>query len=193
MIMKAGKYLVPTKLMDKSEIKVEENKGIKVNHNENENYDLENPNNGPIHKENKILTSFIIILLLIAIFFLFTACYKSIEFVQSTVVLDAHGYINVSTDNNNNYVIKIHISDLADSERLQPPKKSYVAWIETDQGNMENIGQLTSSSNFISNKKEAVLKTVSSFKPRKIFITAEDKINIRKPGNIIVLSTKEFN
>jgi hypothetical protein len=59
---------------------------------------------------------------------------KKIKFLPSTVVPAAKGYVKVKTDNNKNHVIKIEIRDLADVERLNSSKISYVVWMETDQG-----------------------------------------------------------
>jgi hypothetical protein len=71
-------------------------------------------------------------------------------------------------------VIEVEIEDLAEVERLQLSKQTYVVWMETDRGNIENLGQLKSSRSFFSKQKTASLETVSSFKPVKIFVTAEN-------------------
>jgi hypothetical protein len=151
-------------------------------------------NSGKLDLKNdkNALYGLVLVVIMILILLFFTSCSKNVDFLQSSVVPAAQGYINVTTDNNKNYVIKVHISDLADVGRLLPPKQSYVVWAETDEGNIENIGQLNSSTNFLSNQLKATLRTVSSFKPRKIFITAENVINVQKPGNVVVLSTEEF-
>lgn len=146
-----------------------------------------------IRGDRPTLYGFALVVLMIIVILFFTSCSKNVEFLPSSVVPAAQGYINVTTDNNNNYVIEIQVSDLADIERLQPAKKSYVVWAETDEGNTENIGQLSSSTSFFSSQREASLKTVSSYKPTKIFITAENSINIQDPSSFVVLSTKEFN
>ena len=57
----------------------------------------------------------------------------------------------------------------------------------TGQENAKNIGLLNSS-----NKLKASFETVSSSKPIKIFITAEDDENVQYPGEQIVLSTGAF-
>lgn len=118
-----------------------------------------------MRSDKTTLYGFVLVILMILVILLFTSCSKNIEFLPSSVVPAAQGYINVSTDDNNNYVIKIQVSDLADIERLQPSKKRYVVWAETDEGNTENIGQLSSSTSFFSSQREASLKTVSSYKP----------------------------
>jgi hypothetical protein len=121
-----------------------------------------------------------------------SACAKKIQFLQSAVVPAANGYVKVKTDNNKNHVIKIEIRDLADVERLQTSKLSYVVWMETDQGRTENLGQLNSSSGFMSKQLKASLETVSSYTPIKIFITAEEFVNAQYPGEKIILTTDRF-
>ena len=122
----------------------------------------------------------------------FTANAKKIKFLQSAVVPAAKGYVKVKTDNNKNHVIKIEIRDLADVERLNTSKISYVVWMETDQGRTENLGQLNSSSGFLSKQMKASLETVSSYMPTKIFVTAEEFENAQYPGERVILTTDRF-
>jgi hypothetical protein len=122
----------------------------------------------------------------------FTASAKKIKFLPSTVVPAAKGYVKVKTDNNKNHVIKIEIRDLADVERLNSSKISYVVWMETDQGRTENLGHLNSSSGFLSRQMKASLETVSSYKPTKIFVTAEEFVNAQYPGDRVILTTDRF-
>lgn len=117
------------------------------------------------------------------------SCARKMTFSRSSVVPAAQGRINVTKDKNKNYVIKILITDLAEVERLQPPKQTYIVWMVTNAGTTKNIGQLKSSKSTISKKLKASLKTVSSFDPVKIFITAEDDSGIQYPAGQIVLST----
>jgi hypothetical protein len=109
--------------------------------------------------------------------------------MTSSVVPAARGDVQVTRDKNNNYVIKIELSNLAEVERLQSSKKTYVAWLVTDEEVTNNIGLLKSSTGFMSKKLRASLKSVSSAKPIKIFITAEDDPNVQYPGNQIIIST----
>lgn len=118
---------------------------------------------------------------------IFRSCTKKIFFLKSSLIPAAEGYVKVKTDKNHNNVIKIHLSNLAEIDRLQPPKKTYVIWMITDQDLTENIGRITSSS-----KLNATFETVSPHIPSKIFITAEEDTEAKYPGETIVLTTKKF-
>lgn len=118
--------------------------------------------------------------------FSFSACSRKIQFQASSVVPAANGYVQVKKDSNKNYVISLDISNLAEVDKMQPPKKTYVVWMETDRGLTRNIGQVVSSRNL-----NAKFETVSSYKPVRIFVTAEDNENTQYPG-ITVLTTNKF-
>jgi hypothetical protein len=136
---------------------------------------------------NLLLGAFVVILLLS-----FTSCAKKIAFQNSAVVPAAQGKVTVNKDSNKNYVVKIKIDNLAEVSRLESSKKTYVVWMETDESLYKNIGQIKSDSKFISSKLKASFETVTAFKPKKIFITAEDNADVQYPGNMIVLETNKF-
>jgi hypothetical protein len=115
------------------------------------------------------------------------SCSQKIYFERSSVVPAAEGKVTLSNDKNNNYVIKIQISNLADIERLEPPKNSYVVWLETDAGQARNIGRIAST-----NRLNVSFETVTAFKPSKIFITAEENESTQYPGTMLVLTTNRF-
>jgi hypothetical protein len=121
-----------------------------------------------------------------------TACAQKVKFLNSSVVPAAKGTVKVKQDKNKNYTIKVEIEDLAEVERLQSSNETYVVWMETDKGNTENLGQLKSSKSFLSKQKTASLETLSSFKPNKVFVTAESGINVRTPSGPIILTTDNF-
>ncbi len=122
----------------------------------------------------------------------FTSCSKKIPFSNSSVVPAANGYIKVKNDKNKNFIIKLEVTDLAEVERLGTSKLTYVVWMETDRGEMKNLGQLNSSTSFLSKRHSASLETISSFTPIKIFITSEYDINVEHPDNQVVLTTENF-
>ncbi|MEO6669899.1 MAG: hypothetical protein ABIN36_10510 [Ferruginibacter sp.] len=124
--------------------------------------------------------------------FYFSSCSRKTSFQTSSVVPAAKGSVKVKKDKNSNYQIKISISNLAEPKRLQPSKDTYVVWLQTENNVIKNIGQINSSTGFLSSKLKASFQTVSSFKPSKIFITAEDDAAIQFPGSMIVLSTNNF-
>jgi hypothetical protein len=120
------------------------------------------------------------------------SCARKINFQSSSIVPAARGNVKVKKDNNNNYNIQISLSDLAEPKRLQPSKSTYVVWMETASNTTKNIGQINSSTGFLSGKLKASFETVSSTKPTKIFLTAEDDASIQYPGSQVVLSTNNF-
>jgi hypothetical protein len=122
----------------------------------------------------------------------FTSSAKKYTFLNSTVVPGANGYAKVKKDNNKNYIIKVDVSDLAEVDKVQSTQTTYVVWMETDEGNVENLGQLKSSTSFLSSRHSASLETVSSYGPVKIFITTENGTNVQYPGEQIVLTTDSF-
>jgi hypothetical protein len=122
----------------------------------------------------------------------FSSCAKKIAFQTSSTVPAARGKVTVNKDNNNNYVVKLKIENLAEVNRLESSKNAYVVWMETDESQIKNIGQIKSDSKILSSKLKATFETVTSFKPTKIFITAEDDANSQYPGSQLVLETNRF-
>jgi hypothetical protein len=133
-----------------------------------------------------------IVLVSAATLFFLSSCARKVSFLTSSVVPAAQGTVKVKKDNNKNYDIKIDINNLAEPDRLQPSKKTYVVWMDSDNNEIKNIGQINSSTGFLSSKLKASFQTVSSVKPNKIFITAEDDGNIQYPGSQTVLTTTNF-
>ncbi len=124
--------------------------------------------------------------------FSLTSCSKKVSFLNSSVVPAASGTVKVSKDKNQNYVINLDISNLAEVGRLTPPGKVYIVWMEAAKNTAKNIGQIESSTKTFSNKLEASFESTSPTKPTKIFITAEDNANVQYPSGQIVLTTNRF-
>jgi hypothetical protein len=121
-----------------------------------------------------------------------SSCSNKISFLTSSVVPAARGTVKIKTDSNKNHTINISLTNLAEPERLNPSKKMYMVWMETDQGAIKNIGQIMTDSGTFSKTLKADFKTVSSFTPTKIFITAEDDANVQSPAWDVVLTTARF-
>ncbi|MEO5995716.1 MAG: hypothetical protein ABIN89_03345 [Chitinophagaceae bacterium] len=124
--------------------------------------------------------------------FFLSSCSKKISFQTSSVVPAAKGTVKIKKDKNSNYQIEVSIRNLAEPKRLEPSRNTYVIWMDTDNNGTKNIGQINTSTNFLSSKLKASFQTVSSFKPKKVFITAEDDASIQYPGMQLVLSTDNF-
>ena len=137
---------------------------------------------------NKFHSGFLMLIIALSL----SACSKKIAFLTSSVVPAARGYVNIKTDKNKNNVIDIHLSELAEVQRLQPARQTYVVWMLTDHDITKNIGQIKSSTSMMNKQLKASFVTVSSFKPIKIFITAEDNADVQYPGSQIVLETDKF-
>jgi hypothetical protein len=138
-------------------------------------------------KKNIFLGIFAVIIV-----FSVNSCATSVSFLNSSVVPAAEGSVKIKMDKNKNYAILISISNLAESTRLQPSKQTYIVWMVTDRDLTKNIGQLNSSKAFMSKSLKGSFKTVSSDKPVKIFISAEDDASVQYPGTQVVLSTDKF-
>jgi hypothetical protein len=124
--------------------------------------------------------------------FLFSSCATSVSFLNSSIDPAARGTVKIKSDKNKNYAIQISLTDLAESKRLQPAKLTYVVWMVTDRDQTKNMGQLNSSRSTFSKQLRGNFKTVSSFKPIKIFITAEDDAGAQYPGTQVILTTNQF-
>lgn len=121
---------------------------------------------------------------------LLSACSRKMNFTRSVVVPAAQGDVKIKKDRNNNYAIHVSVFHLAQPGKLQPPKETYVVWMETKEDGIKNIGQLKSSSGFLSKTLKASLSAISSFKPRRFFVTAEESGDIQHPGLQTVLTTE---
>jgi len=137
---------------------------------------------------NKIFVGAFALLIL----FSFDASAKKVQFLTSTVVPAARGYVKVDRDKNRNYDISINIFNLAEVYRLEPSKLTYVVWLVTEDGITMNMGKINSTTGFLSKKLKATFETVTSLKPVKIFITAEDDPSRQYPGKEVALTTNTF-
>ena len=122
----------------------------------------------------------------------FCACATKNPFLNSSVVPGADGSVNVSKDKNKNTVINIQIKNLAEPDRLQPPRKQYIVWMVTDTDLTKNIGRIKSSRTMFNKRMEGSFETISSFTPVKIFITAEDDADAQYPQDPVILTTANF-
>ncbi len=147
---------------------------------------MQNPKN-----TGALKVTFIVIISL-AIIATLQSCARKITFLPSTETPAANGKVKIKKDNNDNYNIEVNIKHLAPADKLDPPAKTYVVWIETNQNETKNMGQIVSSSGFLSSKLKASFSAVSPAKPVKLFITAEENGAAFYPGGRVILTTKMF-
>ena len=121
-----------------------------------------------------------------------SSCSTTSHFQTSSIVPSAEGVVKVKKDNNNNYRIGITINNLAEPDRLQPARNTYVVWMEGQDNQTKNIGQIKSSHSFLSKSLKGTFETVSAIKPRKIFITAEDNPGVQYPDNMNIVLTTNY-
>ena len=124
--------------------------------------------------------------------FLFTSCSKKIDFLKSSVVPAARGYVQISKDDNNNFIIHLNVESLAEASRLTPSKKTYIVWMASKQNSPKNIGQIDTSTRGYAKNLKASFESTSATKPTKIFITAEDDVNVQSPSKEIIITTGGF-
>lgn len=121
-----------------------------------------------------------------------SSCATKTKFLPSSVVPAAEGVVKVKQDNNNNYVIDLNINNLAEPSRLQPAKNMYVVWMEGDDNETKNLGQIKSSHSMISKQLKGSFETVSPVSPKKIFITAENDPSVQYPNYSDIILTTDY-
>lgn len=116
-------------------------------------------------------------LVIVCILAMITSCASAIKFPISKDAPAADITALIKQDKYNNYKIEVVALNLANANRLNPPKNNYSVWIVAENGEIKNIGQLTQK-----NAKKAVLETSTPFNIEEIFITAEDQANLNTPS-----------
>jgi hypothetical protein len=122
---------------------------------------------------------------LILLSILVTSCANSAKFPVSSSVPAADITAQKKQDKNNNFSIEVTAKNLADARRLNPPRNNYSVWIVTDNGLIKNIGQLSNR-----NARTAVLKAVTPFNVKELFITAEDQGDLNYPSGTEISRTR---
>jgi hypothetical protein len=128
----------------------------------------------------------------VVVFFSCSSCSVKTHFLTSKVVPAAQGFVQISTDKNDNYVVKLEISNLSPSSRLTPPSLAYIVWLVGEDNSAKNLGQLNSSDNFMAKNLNATFQTVSASKPVKIVITAENDVAVQYPSFSEVILTTDY-
>lgn len=123
-------------------------------------------------------------LALIGIVALLSSCASTAKFPVSAVTPAAQITAKMKQDKNNNFKIAVTAKHLAAADRLTPPKNNYIVWVLTDNGMVNNVGQLV-----IKNAEKASLTITTSFSVKEIFITAENQGDLTYPSGIEISRT----
>ena len=119
-----------------------------------------------------------------------SSCARKMNFAKSPVVPAATGSVKIKNDNNNNYAVTVKTLNLAEPKDLTPSRNTYVVWMEGDNNNITNLGQINTSSGMFSKALKGELKATATTKPHRIFITAENDGSVQYPGTQMVLTTQ---
>lgn len=135
----------------------------------------------------------ILLLMVAAVMILsMSSCGTTNHFQASSTVPAAEGVVKIKKDNNKNYRIAININNLAEPEKLQPARSTYVVWMEGGDNQTKNIGQIKSSHSILSKSLKGTFETVSSIKPKKVFISAENDPGVQYPDNMNIVLTTNY-
>jgi hypothetical protein len=121
-----------------------------------------------------------------------SSCAKTLRFNISPVTPEATGTVKLGTDDNKNRTMTLNIKNLVDPQRLTPPKKIYVVWMQTKNEGVRNLGSLVSSEGYFTSTRTATFTSVITGEPSRFFITAEDNAQVTGPGAVTVLTTSDF-
>ena len=141
-------------------------------------------------KKNK--STVLLLLASIVISLSFSSCAVKNQFLTSTVVPAAQGTVQIKKDKNMNYAIKIELTNLSPSTRLTPPATAYIVWMVNADNTTQSLGQLNSSTGFMTKDLSAKMETISVTKPVKIFITSENDVSTQYPSYSNIILTTEY-
>ena len=119
-----------------------------------------------------------------------SSCAHKMSFERSPVVPAATGSVKIKKSDNDNYIIDVKTENLAAPDRLTPPRKVYVVWMESDRNAAKNMGMIKSETGLFSSTLKGDMKAAATVKPTGIYITAEDDGNVQYPGSQVVLRTR---
>ncbi|MCC5937913.1 MAG: hypothetical protein JJU34_11590 [Lunatimonas sp.] len=131
-------------------------------------------------------------LLAVAVGFLASSCGPKIYFPVSAVVPAAEPKADIKKTKEGAYRVKLDVNNLALPERLSPPKRNYVVWVNTETQGVRNIGELKNRRGMLANTGKASFLGTVPEKPTQIIVTAENNPNVQFTGDHTVLRSDVF-
>jgi len=141
-----------------------------------------------IYTNKNHLTWLISIMILIGLY----GCSTKVTFPVSRIVPAAEPEAKISKNKVGGYVINLDINNLALPERLSPPKKYYIVWIETQAEGITKLGEIANNQGLFSNRGRASFEAETIYRPSIIMVSAENNLDITYPGSQIVLKSRPF-
>ncbi len=115
------------------------------------------------------------------------ACTPKMTFSNSTIAPAVSGNVRVKKDKNANYIVNVDVANLAPSKNLDPPKNTYLVWMESDDRSVRKLGQLNPSGKAL----QAKLTATAVSKPDVVFVSAEDNADVEYPAGPTVITTRK--
>ncbi len=124
-------------------------------------------------------------LLITGVILLMTSCSSTSNFPVSQAAPAAEITVKTKKQGKTNYLVTIEANSLADSERLNPPRKLYIIWAVSEAGVIRNVGHFTQK-----NAEKSTYMASFPYKPIEIFITAEDEEGLCEPAGLEISRVK---
>ena len=118
-------------------------------------------------------------LLFLPLIIALSSCNVFVKFPISDITPAADILAKKGTDNQKNFTLEIVAENLAKAERLNPPGKNYIVWVQTKDVGIKNVGQLT-----VDNSKKTTFSATTPFDFYEVFITVEDQGDLTYPRGI---------
>ncbi len=115
------------------------------------------------------------------------ACTPKMNFATSTIAPAVSGDVRVKKDKNSNYIVNVDVANLAPAKNLDPPKNTYLVWMESDDRSVRKLGQLSPSGKAL----QAKLTATAVSKPDVVFVSAEDNADVEYPAGPTVITTRK--
>lgn len=143
-----------------------------------------------VYSQPKSMKTINTLTLAVLITFLISACSSSkMVFETSSIVPAATGSVQVKQDKNKNYIISVETLNLAEPQKLDPARESYLVWMESTGNPVRKLGQISTSSGTFSKALKGGVNATATVEPSRIFITAENDISIAYPEGKVILTT----
>jgi len=126
--------------------------------------------------------SFAPVLLLFAFVWPFSGG-KDVQMLAGEANPAARGTVHLHVGDNKNTEMDLKAESMPAASALTPSRNAYIVWIQPPDSGPQNLGQITPDKD-----QKAELKTQTTYKRFKIFITAEDQAQLQSPQGPTILS-----